>query len=247
MKLIVQTLKLNIMKNFLTESVRFKNYRKVEPENLISFSSEYEEYRQCTLIPNLKSMKGKVVSIIVTRIGHDEDVRREKLTCTIGELTSHGFFVKIGEDNEVIEKFINFYNVLGEVPMLVEDNINPYQVDSSEIFTGYFSKLNLMRNLLKTCEKTKKSVKLFFRYDKDHEMFRNGDYVIECNIIKVNKSNVEVKKILTRSFVSKENLYSEVGSDKTKIVSFVSSDCYLHKVTVSDCENKINPVDEDDC
>lgn len=226
--------------------IKFKGYNKVEPEDLISFSREYESYRVNELIPALYKTVGKITTVITMRMGHDGFAHKKSYNGRIGEIHKNGFFLKFG-DTEQEGKFINFYNILGEVPLLLTapDDLNPYKMDSSETLMGYFPKLNEMIELLKTCEGTEKSVKLFFRYDKEHKLFRNGDYVVECEVLKVNRSNVEINELLIRSFTSKENFYSEVGSGE-KVISFISSDCYLHKVIVSDCKNKINPCDEDE-
>jgi len=116
-----------------TKIIGFENFQTIEPRDLITFSKEYEKHREI-ISQTLKSKKGKIFSIIISRMNHHGSFGKKKITGTVGVVTEIGFFFETDHDfyceydNSRI-LFISFFNVLGDVPILeTHQDINPMRL-----------------------------------------------------------------------------------------------------------------------
>ena len=236
-----------------TKIIGFEHFEHIEPSDLITFSEEYKRYQKYELIPELDGSHDRDIDLIIARMENDGTWGKKIVTGTIIEMYEDGFsfFTSSNyyeEHEKPIEMFISFKNVLGDVPMLADapDDLNPFEFNDKDFpLMYYFKKLEKMKKLLESCIGVIHHAKLFFRYDENHQDRREGDFYIDCEIQKVNKSNVEINHLRSFAFVNKNRSYADLV-ERDKIQRFISPECYLYKVVVhygSKCE--INPHDEE--
>ena len=233
-----------------TGAVEFLDYKKIEPEDLTTFSKEYKEH-----IPLLKKYitenRKKICEVKLMRITENGSLKERIILGAIGSISENNFefYSNIDingtyyEDSHKI--LIRLDNVLGIIPMLPSVTIYPFENDSSKATRNYFRALKKMTDLMKQSVGIKHSAFLFYRYDKKNPTLRNGNYQVECEITKVNKSNVEYQHYRTFSFVDKENSYVDIVPRDNEVDRFIAPDRYLQKVQIFfGTSPKINPHDD---
>lgn len=237
--------------NVLPEKIiDFKNYKFIESSDLLKLSDEYVFHQQNELVPVLKKNNNKCFKLIIARMENDGNWGKKTVTGKICDVSDDGFSFFTSSDyyedyEKPIKKFISFKNVLGDVPMLIDapDDMNPFKFNQIFPLVYYFKKLEKMKKLLESCVGIVHHVKLFFRYDEKHHDLREGNFFMDCEILKVNKSNVEIKHLRSFAFLDINKSYVDLVP-RNQIQSYISPECYLWKIAVSfGSVCKINPHD----
>lgn len=215
--------------------VEFPNYEFIEPAELITLSKEYKN-RKAEIIDVLRKNKGRLMSIFIARMQHAGMWGKKKITGTVYSVSDNQFTFITNEDyyskyENNIELIINFENILGNVPLLLSmEEVIPFKFGKK--FDGYLKFKREIRCLLKKEVGVAHSAILYFRYGKDNFLRREGNFHIECEILKVNRSNVEIRHSKSLAFINKNNHYLVTG-EYEMVKNFVSLDCYLWKVVIS--------------
>lgn len=231
--------------------VTFENFLKVEPEDLIAFSKEYLNHVS-ELMKYLT--RKRQLQLCLKRINPNGSVQEKMIHGFVSnidpEKKSFEFFS--GEDfygnhyEEGIKTFIRTDNVLGLVPLLPNTGINPYKNSSFPMTLEYFRCLEKMKRLLNTCVGIEHMVTLFFRFNKANELRRNGNFFMETQVLKVNKSNVEIKFLRSSAYVNEENFIADIVP-RIRTVLFTTPERYLSTVRISSMEKpEFNPHDDED-
>lgn len=229
--------------------IEFPDFKTVEPSDLIIFSEQYEVHRS-EIISTLKAIQDKSgFNLMTVRVGQDGQLKWKERTGTVRSVTDDGFtFIsQIGgegvKDHDEGEKAdIGFYNVLGEVPMLPSMHLaSPFKFGGQ--LTGYLAFQKKVKNLLSVKVGEINSTKIYLRYGKDYPRRKTGK-IIECEILKVNRSNMEIKFFKSDTG---ENVTRciEISPGRKKIVRFITSKFYISRVECSPgIKNTINAFDE---
>jgi len=234
----------------LTSSVvvEFLDYKSVEPADLITLGKQYENHKD-EFVSLLKKMQGRNGFIFKTvRVGNDGKLIWKERVGTVQKITDEGFtFLPridgMKEDEEVGTSLIRFCNVLGEIPMLLStEEISPFEFGCQ--FENYLDFKRKARELLEKTIGETHSLKIHLRYGSDYPQ-RNGGEIIECEIVKVHQSNVEINQL--RSYLgSGENLCLDLYQGP-KIVKFINPKFYIWKFEyLQGIKNRISPFDEDE-
>lgn len=233
--------------------IEFPDFKTVEPSDLITFSDEYEAHR-AELVSTLQMIEGKNGFMLRTvRVGRDGNIKSLDRVGTVENLNKDGFtFISqmggegFKDDDQGEKTHIRFNNVLGEVPLLPSTQIeNPFDFGSH--FESYLIFQEKVRTLLKEGVGKTHKLTLHLRYGKDYPTRRNGKFFVEGEILKVNKSNLEINRL--KSFSGNMDNYTLDIVPKEKAIRFITSKCYIWKVEyLPDVKNQINPFDtEEDC
>jgi hypothetical protein len=235
----------------LTEvKVGFYKFQLIEPKDLISFSKRYLDHGSI-LKPYLVANQGKRIKLVLARINPEGSFVRKLVYGTVGDIKDNQFIFSTTQDfhnvyESPIDLVIRFDNVLGTVPLLPKSRLKPFKVGSSAKLRSYFNALKKMRKLLEECVGKVHAAKLRYRYCKEKPTFRDGNYTTECEILKVNKSNVQFKHFRTSAFVNPENKHINLNSG-IDIDRFVAPDRYLQEVIVTfGIKHNFNPIDDGD-
>jgi hypothetical protein len=241
------------MKNLIesnTKTVEFCGFNSVEPMQLISFNKKYLDH--VTILKNyLYRNQGRQVQILLVRINQNGLTSEKIITGNVGQIMNNQFNFTTSEDFSGVydypqDRTFRFDNVLGNVPLLpTESKIKPFKIGSSELFSSYFCSLLKMRKLLKECVNITHAATLYYRYCKEKPSFRNGNYKVECEILKVNQSNVQFQHFRTFSYVNSDNSYVNIVP-YVDFDRFIAPDRYLQKVNVNfGIKHSINLCDDE--
>lgn len=226
--------------------IEFPDFKSIEPEDLITFSNQYETHRS-EIISTLRLIQDKSgFNLMTVRVGHDGQLKWKERTGMVRSVTDDGFtFISriegegVKDDDHGEKTYIRFHNVLGEVPMLSSMHLaTPFKFGGQ--LTGYLAFQKKVKNLLVG---EVNSARIFLRYGKDYPRRKNGK-ILECEILKVNKSNIEIK--FFRGDAGEEGHRSiELSPGRKKIVRFITSKFYISKIQYSKgIKNTINAFDE---
>ena len=220
-------------------TIAFSDYKKIEPEDLISLSKEYNDH-----IPELKTYLKKflkrVVEIHFVRIKDVNGGLIEKtIMGTIEELTEKYFKFSAFKDISGTKyeipyvSIVRFDNVLGIIPVLPKfKGVKIYENNSSKKTKIYFDQLEKIKILMKKSVGTIHTATLYYRYSKKKPVLRAGNYQVLCEIKKVNNSNVEYKHCRTYAYVSKQESYVVCVPLENEVDRFIAPDRYLWKVEI---------------
>ena len=250
-----------------TVTVEHFEYPLTEPEELTSLTAQYKEYVSTILWKYLQEHVNTPIKLLFKRIKltHSGGIQKKEIWGTVTELkedrfafTSHegldGIYYEIPFKNTV-----RFFNALGWIPFLAPFKkkgmekkkeamkMNPFQNCSTEKTMSYFDFLAKAKSLMREAVGTTHSATLYFRYNKENNLFRKGNFKVECEIIKVNESNVEYYHFRTSAYVNPKDFYADYVPNPEGVDRFVAPDRYLRKVSiVFGRKNNINPHDDSD-
>ena len=239
----------------MTATVEFSKTKKVEPEDLITFSQEYTDHIPTLL--NFLENNSSGIKLLFFRIKPNGCFVQNKVYGTVKDLNLEKgtFFFESSTDldgglsDEPITTFVRTDNVLGILPALQDFEQNPYKNSETEITNQYFKSLSEMKNLLRECIGKVCAVTLFFRYnnDKQNEIFRNGFYSIKLNkVLEVNNSNIQYINVATSAWVSENESFQD-KLPETRTRTFTSSTNFLYKVSVIfDSQHPEDPYDHNE-
>jgi hypothetical protein len=234
------------------QTMIFPGFEKIEPEDLISLSADYRKHS-----PEVKEFAkkniGKTKEMHFARINLDGSLTERTIFGTILQVEENYFHWSSNEnfDGTKNEKPVNsimrFENVLGIIPILPSaKGIILYEDDSSEKTRGYFLWLNEARKLMQCYTDTTHAATLHFRYNKEKELFRNGNYKIECSLVTVNHSNVAYNHNRTFAFKNRNERYVDLIPRSNEIDRFIAPDRYLSGVTiVPNRQHQFNYADDE--
>ncbi len=229
-----------------TVKVEFSDYKSVEPEQLHSFTKEYENIRP-SIEEDVRLNQGKIIEIPIGRVNSDGSFSSKIITGQVGEIGDKYFFLKTKKDlsntyDEPVTILIRLDNTLGMIPLhSSQPDMNPLSVNVKE-FRSYFKALTEMRKLLLECINTEHALTLHYRYSKTNMAFRKGGYKVEGEVMEVNKSNIVYKHLRTLVLLPGEDKYHYVNLlEKEEIDRFVAPDRYLQAVNINfGAKHKIN-------
>lgn len=211
----------------------------IEPEDLIAFN---EEYRSTTpkLLKFLRDHLWKIVEIPSVRMIGDGSIQRKVITGRVLTVNGNSFTIVTKQDfsggiYEIPKKLhVRLDNVLGIVPLLPGcEDMDPFTVSSDENLKEYFNILGEMKMLMQRCLETKHAATLWYFYSQKKEVFREGKYRVECEIIEVNKSNVKYKHVRTFAHLPGSKTYDYVDLvPREDFDRFIAPDRYLVGVSV---------------
>lgn len=226
------------------------NVRIQKPEQLLSFSPEYLRISS-EMKTFIRSNNGKEIILPFARVEAGGQHVVKEMKCRITEIDSEKFIFKTPKDfsgiihDELTEIEIKFNNVMGWIPVLPKkEKINPFVVNS-KMFSSYFSALKEVRELMTKCLYEDHSATAVFSFGEEKG---NQKKFIECEIIKVNKSNFRYKNARTYTEVSlgKKVDYINVNIlPITDIAYFINNKYFLEKFSVTfGVKNHVNQHDD---
>lgn len=205
----------------------------IEPADLLTFSQKYLDH-QSSLRKHLLQRLGSDTTLLFSRVDSSGGSEKRTVFGKVIDVQKDAFVFKLFRDGSVEYEYgnvmhIRFQNVLGNVPLLQSGtSINPYKINHSAVFGEYFTFVGRARALLRKACGGQHAAILYYQYDEANEKFRNGNYRVECEILKVNTSNVEYKHI--RTFVDDHSYVDMIP--RTEHDRFIAPDRFLKKATV---------------
>lgn len=209
----------------------------IDLKTLVSFNRSYTNS-----LPELKNYlresSGKQVKIILTRMIKEKPVYKV-ITGTITNVSEKSFCLTSNSDffsQYDFEKttLVHFDNLLGDVPMSFSDKIRSPFCFKANRLKSYMTVLSTMKKKMQECEGKKHSATLTFIQDGHKKK-------IECEILKVNRSNIEFHHLKTEKS-SQIDLIPGTRHEK-----FLTPMQYLFGIhIIHGVENKINPYDDED-
>jgi hypothetical protein len=228
------------------QTIFFPHAASVEPKDLITFHDDYLNHL-FELKHYLKKNAGSTVTILLRRINSDESVAEKRITGVVTSIADDFFIFSAYHDlsseyDYMHESTIRFDNVLGDIPLMAHA-ADMKMVEISKSLDSYRKSLAEMRVLLLTALDVEHAATLYFRHSNERDLFVKGDYRVDCEILKVNKSNALIKRFRSHAYIDKNNQYLDLAK-YDEHVRFVS-DCYLWKVDLCLGEkHSINMYDE---
>ncbi len=229
-------------------TLELKNSGTVSPIELMAFSQEYLNHTEMFKKYISKNIN-KTVHFLIARMNTDGELG-EKLEFSglAKELNGNLITIESAKDpvtrilsDELHNYVIRTDSVLGVLPFLPSGrDINPFIDSENEISLDFLDFIKRSRNLLKTCIGQTHHVELIFQTKING---KKGEEIFECEIQKVNKSNVEINQI-------KKGLYINGGSSITvgsfdNTVPFRTDTKFLKKITIHyGSKLKISPYDD---
>lgn len=229
-------------------TLELKNAGVCSPAELMTFSKEYTEH--IILLKNYIAKNiNKNINLLIARMNTDGELgEMMEFSGLAKELNGNLITIESAKDpvtrilsDELHNYVIRTDNVLGVLPFLPSGrDINPFISAENESSLTFLDFLTRSRNLLKTCLGQTHHVELIFETKING---KKGEEIFECEIQKVNKSNVEINQI-------KKGLYINGGSSITvgsfdNIVPFRTDTKFLKKITIYyGSKLKVDPYDD---
>jgi hypothetical protein len=240
------------METLTTSSTKLFFGGSIEPEDLITFNEEYTQ-----IIPKLftflRDNLWKIVEVPAVRIAGDGSIQRKVITGRVMTVNENSFNIVTNQDfsggiYEVPRKLhVRLDNVLGIVPLMPGcEDMDPFTVSSDENLKEYFNTLEEMRMLMQRCLEMKHAATLWYCYSQKKEVFREGKYRVECEILEVNKSNIKYKHIRTFAQLPGSKKYDYVDLvPREDFDRFIAPDRYLVGFSVLFGESHPNRLHDD--
>ena len=223
---------------------KYPGYASIEPEDLFLFSEEYLK-EISSFISELKTLKEKreVTTLSFTRIQPDGSIKEKSMSgfiCEVDEQKRNFTFASLQFfDNEAINEdmvpiLIRTDNVLGLIPKILRTG-SPFSEEPSKKTRAYVAWLrNTMIPSLNSCIGKEHFVKFLWKYSKKNELFRNGNYYSEGEILQVNRSNVEFNHFGTFAKWGGERYVDIIPriSPNHEIDRFIAPDRFLYGVVI---------------
>jgi len=235
-----------IVVNGNTTIIEFENSDKckVRPSDLIIFTKEYLEYVP-ELLKKIKKSIGHTIELRITRMKLNGEIQEKVIMAyVVAILDEKTFEITTTEDMDSKYDYpfpitIRIDNPLGLVPTLPErDYINIYRFDSKELNRKYFSFLCEAKKILRSGLDKKHSTTLTYRFN-DHIK-----KVVDCELKKVNKSNIEMSEFRSRSY-NDGKLVSVLLGKGTQVVLNICPEFYLSRCSITtEREHDISPYDD---
>ena len=207
----------------------------VEPKQMISLKSAYK-ISASSLMEMVKANVSKTIQLRIVRMDSHGEILKKDISGVVKSFTENSFNLFVGEDMDGTYEegrltTIRIDNPIGIIPLLPSTpiNFNPCKLDSGKMrnFFNFLSKLRkpVMENVGKPHTAT------LFHYS------GKGKYEkTKCEIVKVNRSNFEIKIFRVIKFDENRKVASiETHSSKNPIVKVklhVTPRRYLYKVII---------------
>lgn len=232
MKTIVQSPK--------TETVEYLTYFLTKSENLITLKKKYTEEQVPILLR--EKIKKPYGPILFKRIGH----KSKTLNGAVRDIVDNGFtfisnetFDGVHEEEQKI--FVRTDNVLGWIPFFPSPSaqeMDPYENHICKETEEYFVFLANAKKLFEKCTKETHKATLILRHQ------GNRREIIDCKIIRVNESNVEVEQYCFAVYENGNRISTTLGKIH-KVILFVGPEFYLQKSTATfGVQHTISPYDD---
>jgi len=237
--------------NTQSKTVLFPDFGNIEPENLISLTKEYVNEHVPKLINFVKKNEGKTKEISFKRINPNGVISEKIIFGTIGKTNGNHFIFTANTDmNGTISEIpmvftVRWDNVLGMIPILPsKKGMSVYEDSSSTETKKYFEVLGDMKNLLQKSIGLNGHVKAFYRYNEQNRLYRDGNFCVECQPLKVNNSNFEYYHYKTSAYISKDDYYADILQRNNEVDRFIAPDRYLYKVQYVGSPYSGNSIDD---
>ncbi len=229
-------------------TLELKNSGTVSPIELMAFSQEYVNHTEIFKKYISKNIN-KTVYFLIARMNTDGELG-EKLEFSglAKEINGNLITIESAKDpvtrilsDELHNYVIRTDSVLGVLPFLPSGrDINPFADAKNEASTLFIDFIKRSRNLLKTCLEQTHYVELLFHTEING---KNGNETIECEIEKVNTSNLEAKQI--RKILHGNGGKSITLGEFSTILPFRTDTRFLKKIIIHyGSKLKISPYDD---
>lgn len=222
------------------------------PKHLMILNKEYLTLAN-KLISHLKeNPQGKV---LFKRLMEDGNIQEKTIEGKAIKIKENSFsFISADslEGNVLYENLHEIHvrtdNVLGWVPFLPGEKLNPFENREDEETKDFFDFLKRAKVLMSEYLNIEHSAILCFRLDD------GGKEIIDCEIREVNGSNVKIlqKRLV---FIKRKRSKPGLSSEEEKVVNlytgeknilFLSPEKFLQKVELFPGKNNISPFDDDE-
>ena len=133
---------------------------------------------------------------------------------------------------------------MGFIPLIPKTELYPFG-NNTGITSGYLHFLGRARGLMLSCVGTVHAATLYWKYDKEHKLYREGNFKTEGLIVEVNKSNVVYEHVRTHAYVNSNDWYTDL-IPRVETDRYIARDRYLKKVRIRRNEKHcVNPCDDD--
>ena len=209
----------------------------MQPSQMISLKIGYETKEAALVMEAVKKSVSRMIKIREARINSHGEILQKEVSGTIKSFTENSFTLITREDldgtyGEDHEKTIRIDNPLGIIPLLpsTPEDYRPFRFCPKRI-KGYLEFILRVKKLAeKNISRSHSATLYYFTGEKKKE-------IIECEIVKANRSNLEIIQIKLTKFKEDNKIQSILLASSenpiSKVKLHITPSRYLYKIRIS--------------